>query len=818
MAEVGSAYVTILPSAQGFGRKLSSEINGPSTRAGSEAGRRAGQAFHSGISRPLASVAGALAGVFAVRAVSGFLSGAIAEATEAAKVGAQTAAVLKSTRGEAGLTADQIGKLATQLSNLAGVDDEVIQQGENVLLTFTNVRNAAGKGNDVFNQATGLALDMSKALGTDLQGSVIQLGKALNDPIKGVTALQRVGVSFTEQQKKQIKARVTSGKTLKAQKIVLAEVRKEFGGTAAAVATPAEKMQVAWGNLKEQIGTALLPTMNRFATWMTSTGLPAVSAFLDALGGDEATKLTGGLKTAHDAGATLRDVLKDVGGAAKTAWEDVRPLLSFIGDHPKLFKQIAVDAGAFALALKAMNAGKGLAGALGTKGVLGAVGKGTPVPVFVTNSGFGLPGKGGKGATPVGVGGTATASEGRFGKIMASSLVANAVLLADIVLVPKAAKSLKTVFNLSFDMSVNDAANKFLKDLEDPLIGKVLQKHATAVMQGVGTAAASGDTSLLRKALTDAYADVKAHSSAATTKTVKDLVKNYATGGKQSGREFVNNVEGMLRGPLPAAKVPVKPDVTGLLTGGLPGVKVPVTLDTKDVKPKVGALASRIKRDLPSPTLTPKVQPKNALGKLKHLKDVLGDIGKQQPTPKLGANITDADRKLHTVGKLLAGIDKTRPTPKADLNDAAAKAKATWLQGQFVLLGHMKPAPRVNVGGNALGRLHQLQALLGTLDNTTVQPKVGVLISRINNDLPARAKGGPVYAGQAYMVGEVGPELFVPRSSGTIVPNSRLGAMPAAAAGSLVVQNLNVTSATGETAERSVPRALNNLAYRLQLR
>ena len=108
MAEVGSAYVTILPSAQGFGRKLSSEINGPSTRAGSEAGRRAGQAFHSGISRPLASVAGALAGVFAVRAVSGFLSGAIAEATEAAKVGAQTAAVLKSTRGEAGLTAEKM--------------------------------------------------------------------------------------------------------------------------------------------------------------------------------------------------------------------------------------------------------------------------------------------------------------------------------------------------------------------------------------------------------------------------------------------------------------------------------------------------------------------------------------------------------------------------------------------------------------------------------------------------------------------------------------------------------------------------------------
>ncbi len=45
----------------------------------------------------------------------------------------------------------------------------------------------------------------------------------------------------------------------------------------------------------------------------------------------------------------------------------------------------------------------------------------------------------------------------------------------------------------------------------------------------------------------------------------------------------------------------------------------------------------------------------------------------------------------------------------------------------------------------------------------------------------ARAKGGPVMAGSPYIVGEVGPELFVPSSSGTIVPNNAL--QPAMAAG-----------------------------------
>jgi len=41
--------------------------------------------------------------------------------------------------------------------------------------------------------------------------------------------------------------------------------------------------------------------------------------------------------------------------------------------------------------------------------------------------------------------------------------------------------------------------------------------------------------------------------------------------------------------------------------------------------------------------------------------------------------------------------------------------------------------------------------------------------------LPGRANGGPVSSGQTYMVGERGPELFVPGRSGTIVPNDKMG-------------------------------------------
>jgi len=76
--------------------------------------------------------------------------------------------VLKATKGEANLTADAIGALAQKLSDKVGVDDEAIQSGENLLLTFRNVKNEAGAGNDIFNQATSAILDVSAAMGQDL--------------------------------------------------------------------------------------------------------------------------------------------------------------------------------------------------------------------------------------------------------------------------------------------------------------------------------------------------------------------------------------------------------------------------------------------------------------------------------------------------------------------------------------------------------------------------------------------------------------------------------------------------------------------------
>ncbi len=209
----------------------------------------------------LRRVGGALAGVFAGVQIGQFLRGAIAEAEEAQAALAQTNAVIESTGGIAGITADHLVDLSGELSNLAAVDDEVIQQGGNLLLTFKNIRAEGG----IYDDALASALDMSAAMDTQLQPNIMAVGKALNDPVAGLSRLTRMGVDFTDQQKEQIEAMVAFGDTAGAQRIILDELASQFGGAAEANATASEKMTVAWDNIKESVGTALLPAFQSAA-------------------------------------------------------------------------------------------------------------------------------------------------------------------------------------------------------------------------------------------------------------------------------------------------------------------------------------------------------------------------------------------------------------------------------------------------------------------------------------------------------------------------------------------------------------------------
>ncbi len=195
---------------------------------------------------------------------------------ELEKITAQTNATIAATGGAANVTQAHVAALGDKLEKLTGIDSQVIQSGENMLLTFTNIRNAAGKGNDIFDQSTKILTDMSVVFKTDAAGAAIQLGKALNDPIQGITALTRVGVAFTQQQKDQIAAMVASGDTLGAQKIILAELTREFGGVAEAIGQTTggkiERLKREFEDVEEGLASGLIPVLDNVSSAFLKIG------------------------------------------------------------------------------------------------------------------------------------------------------------------------------------------------------------------------------------------------------------------------------------------------------------------------------------------------------------------------------------------------------------------------------------------------------------------------------------------------------------------------------------------------------------------
>jgi phage-related protein len=191
--------------------------------------------------------------------ITGALGFCVKAFADSEKASAQLEAVLKSTGGAAGMTADELKKLASGFQQTTAYEDDAVVAAEALMLTFVNVSK------DIFPQAMEAVLDVSTALGTDLQSSVLMVGKALNDPIVGMTALTRSGIQFSEQQKDVIKYLMETGQGMEAQKIVLAELAKQMGGSARAelqtFSGQLAQMKNQLGDMAENIGASLMPVL-----------------------------------------------------------------------------------------------------------------------------------------------------------------------------------------------------------------------------------------------------------------------------------------------------------------------------------------------------------------------------------------------------------------------------------------------------------------------------------------------------------------------------------------------------------------------------
>lgn len=252
---------------------------------------------------------------FVTAPLIGMAAAAIQGAKSQAAAMAQVDAAIASMGNQAKLSGSELAKFADQLEVKSLFDaDEILKKSTANLLTFGNVAGAN------FKLAQQAAVDLATRMEGDLQGATLMIGKALNDPIKGLTALSRAGIQFTAQQKEQIKAMQEGGNVAGAQAIMLAELNRQFGGAAAAAAKaePMREVMVKLGQAGDTVGEKLLPIIPVLADALVSV----LDAFLTLSPETQKWVLIVGA-----AAAALGPVLLGVGGMV-SAFAALLPVLT----------------------------------------------------------------------------------------------------------------------------------------------------------------------------------------------------------------------------------------------------------------------------------------------------------------------------------------------------------------------------------------------------------------------------------------------------------------------------------------------------------
>lgn len=192
--------------------------------------------------------------------------------------------------GRATEVAGNIADTGNELAKLTGIERNTIKETQALLLTFNNINKTADETGGVFDRATKAALDLAAAGFGSATGNAQQLGKALEDPIKGLSSLTRSGVTFTEAERERIEVLVESNRVGEAQALILEAIETQVGGTAEATSNASERIRESFGVIVDQIALALAPQfekltdavgrlIERFAEWWNDNG-PQILDFI----------------------------------------------------------------------------------------------------------------------------------------------------------------------------------------------------------------------------------------------------------------------------------------------------------------------------------------------------------------------------------------------------------------------------------------------------------------------------------------------------------------------------------------------------------
>jgi len=163
-----------------------------------------------------------------------------------------------------------------------------------------------------------LALDISKGKGIELETVANALGRAQDG---NTTALGRLGLGLS-------KAELST--------LSFTEVQQKlsdlYGGAAAANAETfqgkIDRLKVGFDEAKESLGTALLPQVERFITFLNETGIPTLNAFIAGLTGDEG--LSAGLAETQKGAESFGKAIATVAGIISGFITFLREAIGFV--------------------------------------------------------------------------------------------------------------------------------------------------------------------------------------------------------------------------------------------------------------------------------------------------------------------------------------------------------------------------------------------------------------------------------------------------------------------------------------------------------
>jgi chromosome segregation ATPase len=165
-----------------------------------------------------------------IAAITSALKSSALEADQYFQRQARLEAQLDATGNAAGISAERIRELSHELALATLGSVEEFEKASSQLLKFTSITG------DTFERTLRVSKDLAEVIGGDAAGAAQKLGRALEDPRKGMEQLSRAGVTFTNDQQQVINRLIETGQVAEAQALILEAVEGRVGGVAEAMA------------------------------------------------------------------------------------------------------------------------------------------------------------------------------------------------------------------------------------------------------------------------------------------------------------------------------------------------------------------------------------------------------------------------------------------------------------------------------------------------------------------------------------------------------------------------------------------------------